>query len=88
LRTVRESRHDQLLVGRGGIDEPLGMVTKTDLLDQVLDGRRLDPLAVVREPMVLHEATPIFRVFEQFKKAPVRLALVIDEYGSLEGIVT
>ncbi|MBR7518338.1 CBS domain-containing protein, partial [Mycobacterium tuberculosis] len=52
------------------------------------DGRRLDPLAVVREPMVLHEATPIFRVFEQFKKAPVRLALVIDEYGSLEGIVT
>jgi putative hemolysin len=31
---------------------------------------------------------PIFRVLEQFKQAPVRLAVVVDEYGGLEGIVT
>jgi putative hemolysin len=88
LRTLRGSRHQQLLVGRGGIDEPLGMVSKHDLLDQVLDGKALDAVAVIREPMTVHEATPIFRVLEQFRKAPARLALVIDEYGSLEGIVT
>lgn len=88
LRTIRESRHDQLLVGRGDIDEPLGMILKQDLLDQALDGKPLDPMAVLRQPVTVHEATPIFRVLDQFKQAPVRLAIVIDEYGSLDGIVT
>ncbi|VFU08677.1 hemolysin family protein [Methylocella tundrae] len=88
LRTIRECRHEQLLVGRGDIDEPTGMILKKDLLDQVLRGETLDPMAVIREPLVVHEATSIFRVLEQFKKAPVRLAAVVDEYGSLEGIVT
>lgn len=88
LRTIRDCRHEQLLVGRGDIDEPLGMILKKDLLDQVLDGKPLDPMAVVRDPVVVHEATTIFRVLDQFKRAPVRLAIVIDEYGSLDGIVT
>jgi CBS domain containing-hemolysin-like protein len=30
----------------------------------------------------------IFKVLEQFKKAPVRLAMIVNEYGGLEGIVT
>ncbi|MER9953063.1 hemolysin family protein [Mesorhizobium sp. M0047] len=88
LRTIRESRHEQLLVGRGGIEEPLGMILKKDLLDQALDRKALDPLAAIREPVVVHEGTAVFRVLDQFKKAPVRMAIVIDEYGSLEGIVT
>lgn len=88
LRILRECRHEQLLVGRGGIDEPLGMVLKKDLLDQVLDGSSIDPTAVIRSPLVLHEGIRIFRALEEFKRAPVRLALVIDEFGGLEGIVT
>ena len=89
LRTIRQCSHEQLLVGRGGsIDEPLGMILKKELLDQILDGKSLDPMAVVREPLIVHDATPIFRVLEQFKRAPVRLAIVVDEYGKLAGIVT
>jgi CBS domain containing-hemolysin-like protein len=88
LRTIRACPHEQLLVGRGSIDELLGMVVKQDLLDQALDGQSLDPLAVVREPLIIHEAAPIFKVLERFKQIPVRLAIVLDEYGSLEGIVT
>lgn len=88
LRIIRECRHEQLLVGRGGIDEPLGMVLKKDLLDQVLDGASIDPMAVIRAPVVLHEGARIFRALEQFKRAPVRLALVINEFGGLEGIIT
>jgi len=88
LKTIRECSHEQLLVGCGSVDEPLGMILKKDLLDQVLDGMPLDPMTVIREPLILHESTPIFRVLDQFRKAPVRIAIVIDEYGSLEGIVT
>ena len=88
LRTIRECPHEQLLVGKGSIDEPLGMILKKDLLDQVLAGKKLDPMAVIRQPLVLHEAMRIFKVLEQFKKAPVRLAIILDEYGELQGIVT
>jgi putative hemolysin len=88
LRTIRESRHQQLLVGRADIDEPLGMIAKKDLLHQALDGQPFDPLAAMREPVIVHEGTKIFRVLEQFQKAPVRLAIVLNEYGGLEGIVT
>ena len=88
LRTIRECVHEQLLVGRGNIDEPLGMILKKELLDQALDGEALDPLAIIREPLVVHESAPIFRVLDRFKKTPARLALVINEYGTLEGVVT
>lgn len=88
LRAIRECRHEQLLIGKGAIDEPLGMVLKKDLLDQLLDGKPLDPEAVVREPLVILESTPIFRTLEQFKKAPVRMAVIVDEYGSVAGLVT
>jgi putative hemolysin len=88
LRRIRECRHEQLLVGKATIDEPIGMILKKDLLDQVLGGQVLDPMAVIRQPIAIHEAMSIFRVLEQFKAAPVRLATVLDEYGVLQGIVT
>src|SRR5262249_14605374 len=82
LKDIRQCRHEQLLVGKGSIDAPFGMILKKDLLDQI------DTMAALREPLVVHEATPIFKVLEQFKKAPVRLAMISDDYGALEGIVT
>ncbi|ACK51405.1 protein of unknown function DUF21 [Methylocella silvestris BL2] len=88
LRTIRECPHEQLLVGRGAIDEPLGMVLKKDLLHQVLDGGELDPMTAIRQPLVVYETMSIFKVLDQFKAAPVRLAIILDEYGLLEGIVT
>ena len=88
LKTIRECRHEQILVGKAGIDEPLGMVLKKDLLDQVLAGKKLDVMAALRQPFAVPEPMPIFRVLEQFKKAPVRLATILDEYGVLQGIVT
>jgi putative hemolysin len=88
LRRIRKCRHEQLLVGKGTIDEPIGMIVKKDLLDQVLDGKALDPMTVLRQPIALHEAMPVFRALEQFKRAPVRLATILDEYGVLQGIVT
>lgn len=88
VRTVLESPYEQMLVGHGSIDNLLGAVTKTDLLNQVLSGGALDPRGALATPLMVHEAMPIFKVLEQFKKAPVRLAVVVDEYGGIEGIVT
>ena len=64
------------------------MILKRDLLNLVLDGQPPDPMTVIRQPLVIHEAMRIFKVLEQFKRAPVRLAMILNEYGVLEGIVT
>ena len=44
--------------------------------------------AATREPIVVHEGLAILKVLEMFQTKPVRMAIVVDEYGSLEGIVT
>jgi CBS domain containing-hemolysin-like protein len=88
LRTIRECRHDQLLVGRGRRAEPLGMFLKSDLLEQILEGKAPEPTRTIRESLLVHESSSIFKVLEQFKKKPVRVAMVVDEYLMLQGIVT
>lgn len=68
----------------GAGEESLAMVLKHD---SVLDGQPPDSLAVIREPLVIHEGISIFRVLERFRTTPMRVAMVLNEYGALEGIV-
>jgi putative hemolysin len=88
LKSIRQCPHDQILVGRGTIDEPIGLISKHDVLDRILDGGELNLEALMGQPLVIPEVTPIFSVLSHFKKGPVRLAMIVDEYGSLQGIVT
>ena len=88
LRAIRNCRHEQLILARGSVDEIVGVIRKQDLLDQAIDGNSLDPVAVVHQPLVLPETIPILRAFERFKSQPVRMAVIVDEYGLIKGIVT
>ena len=88
VQAIRDCRHEQLVVSRGQIDDVLGVLRKQDLLDQLLDGQPLRVEAAMREPIVVHEGLAILKVLEAFRTKPVRMAIVVDEYGSLEGIVT
>lgn len=88
LKAVRECNHAQVVVSRGDVDEIVGIVRKQDLLDQVLDGKDIDVLSATQPPIVVHESMTILAVLETFQSQPMRMAVVVDEYGSLEGIVT
>jgi putative hemolysin len=50
--------------------------------------RPFDVMQVVHRPKAVHESTSILKMFELFKRTPIQMALVIDEYGGLQGIVT
>ena len=80
--------HAQLLVSRGAIDEIQGLIDKQDLLDQALDGRPFDVQASLQTPLMVHEGSSILRTLDLFKKTPTHTAVVIDEYGVVQGIVT
>jgi putative hemolysin len=88
LSRVRSCPHAQLLICRGSIDEVVGIVRKQDLIDQVLDGRSPDVEQVTRPPLIVHESTAILRTLDLFRETPVHTAIVVDEFGALQGIVT
>jgi putative hemolysin len=88
LNRIRSCPHAQLLVCRGALDEVVGIVRKQDLADHVLDGQPPDVEKVTRPPLIVHESTAILRTLDLFRKTPVHTAIVVDEFGSLQGIVT
>ena len=88
LRTVRESGYSRFPAGCGTIDEIQSVVHAKDLLNGYLNGQVLDFSALSREAPVVHESARTLQVLEVLKHSPVRLALVRDEYGGLEGMVT
>lgn len=88
LKAIRECDHAQVVISRGEVDELVGIVRKQDLLDQVLDGKEIDLAVATQPPIVVHESMTILAVLETFQSQPMRMAVVVDEYGTLEGIVT
>jgi putative hemolysin len=88
LSQIRSCPHAQLLVCRGSIDEVVGIVRKQDLFDQVLDGRSPGVEQVTRAPLTVHESTTILRTLDLFRQTPVHTAIVVDEFGAIQGIVT
>jgi len=85
---IRESKHTRLLLAQGTVDEVIGVVHTKDLLHQLTAGEPLDLQAVAKPAMTLHETTTILRLLELFRKSPSHMAVVLDEYGSVEGIAT
>lgn len=88
LKTVRESPHSRFPVCEGGLAKVLGVVQAKDLLDAALDGRALDVAAAVRPFQVVPESAPAVYTLDILRRARIHMALVVDEYGSVEGIVT
>ncbi len=97
LQGVRGSRHEQIVVAKGTLDRVVGVLRKQDLLDLHLDGKLLADhdgggsdhlLAVLREPLIVHDGATVLQVLETFRNRPVQMALIVDEYGALRGVVT
>jgi len=88
LAEVRNSAHRQFLVSRGSVDAVVGIARKEDILALCLDDKEFDLIHAVQEPIAMHEGASILDTLDMFKRAPVDMALVVDEHGGLQGIVT
>jgi len=89
LRTkILHSGHARFPVINGDDEEILGIVHAKDLLAQVMCDQPADLQAVMRPPLFVPEGTPVLDLLTLFKQQGSDMAIVIDEYGSAEGIVT
>lgn len=80
--------HSCLLLARGSLDNFEGVAFTKDLLRDLLEGGAIDLARSRREPLVVHEGANVLRLMEQLRRSPLQMALVVDEYGSLQGIAT
>ena len=87
-RKIRDSAYSRFPVVQGGSQQVLGIVQAKDLLIAALGGRPFDLRAATRPPLYLPNTVTVLRVLEAFKTSGEPMALVVDEYGDLEGLVT
>lgn len=88
-KEIRICPYSRIVVAEGmDIDEPKGIVHKKALLDRVLDGGALDLESLVVVPLYIPETTSVLKALELLKQTPHHMALVVNEFGALEGVVT
>ena len=84
-----KNQHTRMVVTGGDQHEDLlGVVHILDLLQQSLRGEPLNINVLIRQPLVFPEGLPLLQALEQFRNARTHFAFVVDEFGSIEGIVT
>ena len=85
---MMDSCHSRFPVCQGGLDNVLGVMHVTDLLARTLSGQPLDLTISLRQPVFVPESTRGLKVLELFKQTGIHVALVVDEYGVIQGLVT
>jgi putative hemolysin len=85
---LKAAPHSRFVVCDKSIDNVVGVVQAKDLLDRILGGGELSVGASLRQPMIVPDTITALDALERLKSDPLGLALVMDEYGSFEGVVT
>jgi putative hemolysin len=88
VEQLAQRRLSRYPVCRGTIDNPLGVVHMKDLARIALSGAPLVLAEVVVPPLVVLDGTPVLKLLDTFRRERVHLAIVVDEYGATQGVVT
>ncbi len=87
-QALAQTPHSRIPVADGSVENIVGVLQARDMLDAVLDGRPLDLRAMARKAPVIPDVMDAMDALNVLRSAEVPLALVHDEYGHLDGIVT
>ena len=87
-REITATSHSHYPVAEGQIDNIIGLVNAKDLLSQNLSCRPIDLRAVLRPALFVPESMSALDVLERFKVKRSHVAIVIDEHGGFQGLVT
>jgi putative hemolysin len=85
---ISKSGHSRFPVARGDVDDTIGIVHAKTLLEQLHATGRIDLEAAIKTPLYVHESTNVLKLLEMFRATLVHMAIVLDEHGSVQGIVT
>lgn len=87
-KMLMETQHSRLPAGEGTVDAMVGIIQTREVLAAMLAGQKFDPTRHVRTAPIVHDQADALDVLTTLKESDVPVALVHDEYGHFEGIVT
>ena len=87
-QTITNNPHAQFPVCQDELDNVLGIVHVNDLLSRCFANQPFDLTTPLRRPLYVPESTPGLKILEIFKQSGTHIALVVDEYGVIQGLVT
>ena len=85
---LAEAPYTRIVVCREGLEHIVGILRTADLLKLALAGEDLDVEKFLRPPLYVPEGVTTTHLLENFRKARQQCALIVDEYGELQGLVT
>ncbi|MCA9289198.1 MAG: HlyC/CorC family transporter [Phycisphaerales bacterium] len=86
---VGTSPYSHYPVCRGGMDQVRGVVHIKDLISYgLLEDSSFDPAAVAHAPLYVPDASPALKLLEAFQDRKAHVALVVDEHGAVEGLIS
>ena len=88
INEILNSRHSKLIACEGSLDNFTGIVSVKEVLLSLLGEKNLSIRRFVTEPLILPSNIRAQRVLDLFKKKQQYIAIVVDEYGNFEGIIT
>jgi putative hemolysin len=87
-RRAAQSGHSYFPVARGDLDGVLGIVSVKDAWAREAAGQSADLLGLLRRPPLVPEGAPATVALEAFKRTRMPVAVVLDERGHIEGLIT
>jgi putative hemolysin len=87
-KRMAASLYSRFPVAKSSLDNVIGIIQTKDLLTRCLAGEKMDLKQSMRPPLFVPEGLPVLQLLEMFKKSRTHIALVVDEYGGVEGLVT
>jgi putative hemolysin len=84
----RQEPHEILPLCDGGLDHVVGVVRSRRVLREVLAGNIVDLKALAEPALFVPETMTILRLLEELKRTNLSAALVVDEFGEVQGIVS
>jgi putative hemolysin len=92
VESVREkiikSGRSRFPVARGSLDDVIGVVRAKDLLARALANEPFDLTACLQPPLFVPESLTALKMLSRFRDANTHIALILDEYGGLRGVIT
>ena len=88
INLIQRDGHSRYPVYRGQLDDIVGMVHIKDVFASVGGERPFDMKAILRKPLFTVPSVPVLDLLLQMRQARVHMALVVDEYGGIDGLVT
>jgi len=88
LQKMIASKHYYFPIYEKNFDNIVGIVSAKDVLANFVESKRFELKKYLKKPLFVPETLPVLKLLEAFKEKKVHIALIADEYGSIQGIIT